>query len=603
MSSPSHTGKVPPRVIEGRSPDGASSRAAALAATVATSIAALIALASLALESVGSTEVGGPQPGVVAGAVVAVAPVFAVAILAILAVLARPAFAGALTAGYGAISVGLLLLDLGLVSSPIDANRLELFRPITAEALEPELGAYALIAAHALAVVGGVLGLVAVGRASFDDGYGHSPRAELTGRSSSVRIGATLSVTAVVASLVAAAAMWAPPYISTDSIVLVRAVVESPLTTALGSGALSLAVVIVAAAALASISPPVAAGAMLAAGLGIAGVFGSRVVAGSASGPGVDASAGSWIGAVGGIALTVVAVLALPVSAVRDRRGDARESTRRDRELQDSSSSMRWHVVAGTSGVVGGVLLSAAGFLPILDVHDGVPNPTILATRTALIAGFVLVIASVPMFFSLFADTVRPALGIIAVAAIMASTGVLQSVVLAADIDGIGLGIGGIATALGAAAAGVCGVGVLLAGSSERDDVDTSDVRNDGNVGSVAWLGGFVSAVALGLPLYRGVDTSAASFAEFPWGWDVWGQAVMAVTVVVAVVLAARSRPARGTALLVGSAVAMVVYLLGWPLTQARVLDPVVGAGSFVGALGFVILAVAAALSARRPSK
>ncbi|WP_338889964.1 hypothetical protein [Rhodococcus sovatensis] len=603
MSSPSQTGKVPPRVIEGRSPDGASSRAAALAATAATSIAALIALASLALAPVGAAQGVGPETGVVVGAVVAVAPVVAVAILAILTVIARPALAGALTAGYGAISVGLVLLDLGLVSSPIDANRLELFRPTTAEALEPELGAYGLIAAHALAVVGGVLGLVAVGRASFDDGYGHSPRAELTGRSSAVRIGATLSVIAVVASLVAAAAMWTPPYVSTDSIVLVRAVVESPLTTALGSGALALAVVIVVAAALASISPPVAAGAVLAAGLGIVGIFGSRGVAGSASGPGVDASAGSWIGAVGGIVLTVVGVLALPISAVRDRRGDAGGTTGRDRKLQDPSSSMRWHVVAGMSGVAGGVLLSAAGFLPILDVPDGMPNPTILATRTALIAGFLLVIASVPMFFSLFAGTVRPALGIIAVAAIMASTGVLQSVVLAADIDGIGLGIGGIATALGATAAAVCGLGVLLAGSSERDDVDTSDMRTDGNVGSVAWLGGIVSAVALGLPLYRGVDTSAASFAEFPWGWDAWGQAAMAVTVVVAVLLASRSRPARGTALLVGCAVAMVVYVLGWPLTQARVLDPAIGAGSFVGALGCVILAVAAALSARRRSQ
>lgn len=580
-----------------------SSRAAALAATATTSIAALIALASLALEPVGPAQGGGPQPGVFAGAVVAVAPVVAVAILAILAVIARPALAGALTAGYGAISVGLVLLDLGLVSSPIDANRLELFRPTTAEALEPELGAYGLIAAHALAVVGGVLGLVAVGRASFDDGYGHSPRAELTGRSSAVRVGATLSVIAVVASFVAAAAMWAPLYVSTDSIVLVRAVVESPLTTALGSGALALAVVIVVAAALASISPPVAAGAILAAGLGIVGIFGSRVVAGSASGLGVDASAGSWIGAVGGIVLTVVGVLALPIAAVRDRQGDVGEAARRDSKLQDPSSSMRWHVVAGMSGVAGGVLLSAAGFLPILDVPDGMPNPTILATRTALIAGFLLVIASVPMFFSLFAGAVRPALGIIAVAAIMASTGVLQSVVLAADIDGIGLGIGGLATALGATAAAVCGLGVLLAGSSERDDVDTSDMRTDGNVGSVAWLGGIVSAVALGLPLYRGVDTSAASFAEFPWGWDAWGQAAMAVTVVVAVALASRSRPARGTALLVGCAAAMVVYLLGWPLTQSRVLDPVIGAGSFVGALGCVILAVAAALSARRRSE
>jgi len=49
--------------------------------------------------------------------------------------------------------------------------------------------------------------------------------------------------------------------------------------------------------------------------------------------------------------------------------------------------------------------------------------------------------------------------------------------------------------------------------------------------------------------------------------------------------------------------VAMIVYLLGWPLTQGRVSDPVVGAGAVVGVIGVVVLAVAALLSARRAQK
>ncbi|MGB6050868.1 MAG: hypothetical protein WBG14_08400, partial [Rhodococcus sp. (in: high G+C Gram-positive bacteria)] len=59
----------------------------------------------------------------------------------------------------------------------------------------------------------------------------------------------------------------------------------------------------------------------------------------------------------------------------------------------------------------------------------------------------------------------------------------------------------------------------------------------------------------------------------------------------------------RSTALLVGCVVAMIVYLLGWPLTQGRVSDPVVGAGAVVGVIGVVVLAVAALLSARRAQK
>lgn len=601
VASPSQVGKVPPRSIEGRFEDGKSARPAALAATMVTLLSAVAACAALGLDTASSTDGGDPGPGVVLAAIVAVGPFASVALLAVLTVFARPALAGALTAGYGAVSVGQVMLDLGLVDSPIDANRLELFRPTTAEALDPAIGAYVLLGAHGAAVVGGILGLVAIGRASFEDGYGHSPRADLTGRASAVRFGGFLSVIAVVAALAAAAAMFAPPYISSDSIVLVPAVVESPLTIAIGSGLVALSVLVVVTAALASISPAVASAAVVGVGAGVFGLFGSRVVAGAASGAGIDVSTGAWVGAVSGAVLVMVGILGLPVSAVRDRRGGVEGPTRG--RSSDAVHFMRWHVLAGACGVVAALALGAGALLPILELPTGLPDPRILATRTVAIAAFVLVIASVPLFFSLFAAVVRPALGVISVAALMASSGVLQSLVLATDIDGIGVGIGGFAIGVGAAAAAVCGLAVLVAGSAERDDVDTSDPVVDRPLAWVASIGGLVSAVGLGLPLYRGADVSAASFAEFPLGWDAWGQAVLAVTVLISVVVAARSRPARGAALLAGCVVAVVIYLLGWPLTQGRALDPSVGPGVAAGALGAVILAVAAILSARRRSQ
>ncbi len=560
----------------------------------------MIALAAISLDAASATQGDPPASGVAAAAFVSVASLVVVAIAAVLWVSRRPALSGALTAGYGAVSVGLVILDVGLLVSPIDANRLELFRPLTAAALEPGLGAYLLVAAHVLVAVGAVSGLIAINRASFDDGYGHSDWAERTGRASAVRIGTPMSLASGAAALIAAASMFAPPYQSSDSIVLVPAVIESPLATSIGSGIVALALLVVVAAALASISPWVASGAIFGGGIAMFGLNASRVIAGSVTGSGVEPSTGAWIGTFASAVLIVAGILVSPVSAVRDRSVGTAEVRRA--ELSDAGM-MRWHVVAGVGGVLAGVLLCAGALLPVLAVPDGFPNPEILPTRVAVIAGFVLVVAAVPMFFSLLASTVRPALGVLTVAALMAAGGVLQSALLATDIDGISLGLGGVATAISAAVAVLCGAWVLIAGSAERDDVDTSDADAHGITGSVAWLGATVAAVGLMLPLYSGTDATAASILELPWGWDTWGQVALAATLLVCASVTARSRPSRATALLVGAVIAMFVYLLGWPLTKMRFLDPVVGAGLLVGMAGTVILAVAALLSARGQQK
>ncbi|ORI28310.1 hypothetical protein BJI47_03310 [Rhodococcus sp. 1168] len=568
-------------------------------------VAALCGAVALSFEPVvaqDSVSAASGEPigaGVTAAALFALVPVVLVAVTAVLGVIARrAALTGAVTAGYGAVSAGLAVLDVGLLIDPIDSNRLELFRPITAAALEPGTGAYLVLAAHVLAALGGLFGLAAVSRASLSDGYGHSTHADMTNRAAAIRIGGWLSVLAVVAAAVAAGSMFASPYDSSDAIVLVPVVIDSPMATAAGSGIVALAVLIVAAAALASISPTVAAGAFVGAGLGILGVTGSRVLAGVSSGAGVDAAPGSWVGVFASAVLVVVGIVLFPVSKSQERRGVSAE-VRRASPVDSTPATTRWHVVAGIVGVAAGVLIVAGTLLPTLSVPDGLSDPTILATRVAAVAGFVLVLASIPMFFSVLAAAVRPTLGVLTVAAVMGASGVLQSVVLATDFDGIALGVGGVATALGTVAAVLCGGCVLLAGSAEREDVDTSDTHIDVTLGSVASLGALFAAAGLALPLYRGTDVTAASLGTFPWGWDAWGQAFLAATIVVSAVVASRSRSARGTALLVGCVIAMIIYLLGWPLTKARALEPVIGSGVIVGALGALTLAVAALLSAR----
>ncbi len=605
ISQTDQSAQVFPRRIEPDRDDDKSAFAPAVLAAAAAVVAALCGVVALSFESVvtqdsvtaATGEVIGA--GVTVAALIALAPVLLVSVMAVFGAIARrAALTGAVTAGYGAVSAGLAVLDVGLLIDPIDSNRLELFRPTTAAALEPGTGAYLVLAAHVLAALGGVFGLVAVSRASMSDGYGHSTHADMTNRASAIRIGGWLSVLAVAAAAVAAGSMFASPYDSSDAIVLVPVVIDSPMTTSVGSGIVALAVLIVVAAALASISPTVAAGAFVGAGLGMLGVTGSRVVAGASSGPGVDEAPGSWVGVFASAVLVVVGVVLVPVSKLRERRGVSAE-VRRTTPAESRSATNRWHVVVGVVGVAAGVLIVTGALLPTLSVPDGLPNPTILATRVAAVTGFVLVLASIPMFFSVLAAPVRPALGVVTVAAVMGASGVLQSVVLATDIDGIVLGVGGIATALGTIGAVLCGGCVLLAGSAEREDVDTSDMRVDVGFGSVALLGGLLSAAGLALPLYRGTDVTAAWFGTFPWGWDVWGQAFLAVTIVVSAVVASRSRPARDTPLLVGCVIAMIIYLLGRPLTKTRALEPAIGSGVIFGALGALTLAVAALLSAR----
>ncbi|MFZ2527024.1 MAG: hypothetical protein WAX14_05115, partial [Rhodococcus sp. (in: high G+C Gram-positive bacteria)] len=85
----------------------------------------------------------------------------------------------------------------------------------------------------------------------------------------------------------------------------------------------------------------------------------------------------------------------------------------------------------------------------------------------------------------------------------------------------------------------------------------------------------------------------------YPWGFDVWGRMLLAVAVVVASVVALRSRPARGGALLLGAAAATAGYASSWVLVRSAISEPVAVAWSAPVILGTVLLLVAAWLTFR----
>ncbi|MGF0308784.1 hypothetical protein [Rhodococcus sp. IEGM1428] len=572
-------------------------------------IAAAAAVAAPLVGVVRSVDGSPVGSGAASAAVVAVAlPVLVAVAAAVGAATRRIEFAAALLAGYGAVALGIALLDIALLSDPIDANRLELFRPLSAAMLDATAGARILLVGHAASVLAGVAGWSAVHRAGLGDGYGHSVYSEHVGRASAGRVGSLLGALLGAFGVLAAVAAFSSLYRSEDPVVIVTAVVESPVFVAVGSGVVGVAALVVVASALASLSPLVASGASVGAGLGVLGFAGVGLLAGLSTGARVSAGPGAYLGTAAGIGLLVCGAALAPVAAARDRRAlqraQEREAGARSARGVAGPGATRWHAAAGGAGVLAGALFVVGSLLPILETDSGIAVPQILATRVVLVAGFVMILGSVPLLFSEFASAARPFVALFWLGAVSAAASVLQSVVLAEDVDGVDTGIGALAIIAGVVAAAVTGLLALFAGSAERDDVDTSaDVSTDGVVLGVGLFGAALLAIGLALPLYRGSDVTAATVTEFPWGWDTWGQMVLAVGIVVAALVAARARAARGSVLLAAAAVAGIVHLASWPLTSARATDPVMGPAVLPLVVGIVVLGVAAALSARRADR
>ncbi len=589
----------------GRADDPSPTPRVALAVVLAL-IAAVAAVTAQLIGVVRSADGSPVGDGAAMAAILAGAVPVVVVIGAAVGVAGRRVeLAAALLAGYGAVALGFTLLDVALLSDPIDANRLELFRPLSAATLDATAGAYVLLVGHAVSVLAGVAGWSAVHRAGLGDGYGQSVYSEHVGRAAAGRVGPLLASLLGAFGVLAAVAAFASLYRSSDPVVIVTAVVESPVFVAVGSGVVGVAALVVAAAALAALSPQVASGASVGAGLGVLGFAGVALLAGLGTGDRVDAGLGAYLGTVAGLGLLICGAVLAPVAAARDRRAleraQQRETGARGVRGVAGPGTARWHAAAGSAGVLSGVLFVVGSLLPILETDSGIAVPQILATRVVLVAGFVMILGSVPLLFSEFASTARPFVSMFWLGAVAAAAAVLQSVVLAEDVEGVSTGVGALAIIAGVFAAVATGLLALFAGSAERDDVDTSaDAGTDGPLLGTALLGSGLLAIGLALPLYRGSDLTAATVTEFPWGWDTWGQMLLAAGVVVAAVVAARARPARGSVLLGGAAVAGIVHLSSWPLTSARATDPEMGPGVVPSVIGIVVLGVAAALSARR---
>lgn len=560
-----------------------------------------IVVAAAPLLRVVTPEAGAVQGGQPAAAALTALLVIAAPLLALVLLRGgRVLGAAGVLSGWATAALAAVVLDLQLFTGPIDANRLELFRPVSAAALHAGAGAVAVLMGHVLMVLAGALALWTMRRSAllddpdgFDVGLLTRGDAEFRGTSLAARAGGAVSAVASAAAVVVAAALFAPPLSSTDPVVLVAAVVESGRPVLVGTALLAVAVLVVVALALVSTSAPTGAGAVAGVALGALTVCGPRLVAGAFA-ERIGVGAGSELGTVAAVVLLAgAAALARP-----GRRGSAVSPAPTELRLPDL---VRLHRCTAVLGLLSGVVAVVAALVPVLSIPAGTSQPEVFPARVLLVAGVLLAAVCAVLLTGAFGSTLRPVVAIAWVAPLLGASAVLQAVLVASSVAGVGAGPGAWLTVLAVLLALGCGASAGLAGAVERDEVDTSrEVRADPAVLVCAGIAGVAALLGLALPLYAGSDVAAAAIFTTSWGWDSWGLLVVVVAVLAALLVAVRARPARGAALLTGVELVLLVHLLSWPLTSGRLVNSSPGVGVAATMVALVAVPATALLLLRR---
>lgn len=585
----------------------------------AVGLASLGALAVAVAPLLGAASAAdGSQRGGQPGAAVATAlAVLAVPLLATWLLRAgRIAGAVGVLSGAAAVAVGAAVLDGQLFRRALDANRLELVRPVSAAELTAGPGAVAVLVGHVLLAVAAVVGLVALRRSGvlddpdmLGDAAGEGPVLR--------RSAPAVCVLAVVAALVLALGLYLAPLRSTDPVVLVPAVVQSPVLLLVGTTVVAVVVLVALALALVSTSVATASGALAGAALTALSVTAARLLAGALDGR-FQVGQGAVVSTVGALALAGAAT-GLVVSARRRAELGPVGAAPADPGLPGAPVL---HLVTAGAAVLAGVVAVLAAVTPLLSTSGGLVAPQVDSVRVLLVAGVTLVAVGVGMLAG-FGPALRPVAGVAWVGVVLAGGAVLQAVLVATDVAGLGAlagaaaaagverpdvgwGPGAVLTVVALVLALVCAAAAGLAGSAERDEVDTSDaVTPPRPVLLVAGTAGLAAVLGLVLPLYTAPGFTAPGITTGDplgggWGWDTWSLVVAAAAVLGAVAVAVRARPARGLAALGGTGLVLAVHLLGWPLTSGRVGGATAGPGAVAGVLALVLVVVAAVLLARR---
>ncbi|MEU7479413.1 hypothetical protein AB0A63_25725 [Lentzea sp. NPDC042327] len=487
----------------------------------------------------------------------------------------RPFVAAAVLAAVGAFAPGRLLGDLQIIGHTMTVSRPELFRPSGLVAPPTGAGLWVLVLGHALVLAGGLL---AAGRLGVPaDEEEDAPR----------QLAVLLPVTAL-----AAIALLGEPFSSSDVYLLPRSPWDLPVLGLVGGLLLAVAAPLVAALTGSSSDPDTRRGGMLGVALGLAAVAVPSLAAGLfADGLGV-----TWG--------PVVAVLVAVVLVLLSFRG-----ARADRSEKDGAAEQvalpalhRLHAATGVFALLAAVAAVVGALSPLI-VVDG-EAPVAYAARLLWPTGLVLAVLGLLMFVRAAAGRVRPALVFTVYATLLASVFSVQTVSLASQ-SGLAEPAPGFWLMSAVYPFGLIAlVCAAVAGGAERESAEQHKAEQVpvAELGAVL-LAGLFAVGAFALPTMKAAGYTPPDLLG---NYDpiVSTTLVAALLLVVTgLVLALRSRPERGAAVLAGAAVLVGVRALELPLTGDRVEGVTAAPGTWLALASVVALLVAAGSMAARASR
>ncbi|HUQ59630.1 hypothetical protein [Lentzea sp.] len=489
----------------------------------------------------------------------------------------RPFVAAGLLAAAGVFAVGRLLSDLQVALDPMAVARPELFRPSTLIAVTPSAGVWLLIAGHVLVIAGGAL---SAGRAGMPADESEPP---------------TLVALPVIIAAVASIGLLGKPFLSTDPFQLDRGPWDLPVLGLTGGLLLAIAAPLATALAASSPDPDTREGGILGVALALLAVVLPPLVTGTVA-AGLTISAGPLLALVAALVLPAVPLLARLVRLLLGKRDENRDLA--------LPSIRRMHVTAGVLAVLSAAAMLGGALLPQLVLTTGGAAPGLSSANLLWVAGPAFGVLGLLLLVPSVASTVRPALYsayfAMQLAAASATDPVLDASRLGIAQPGAGFWLMVAELPIGLLAL-VC---ASLAGAVERENEDTGERGQMPltELGAVL-LAGFFALGAFALPTLRGDRYEGATVVPDGDPALSWSLLISLVVLIIGLVVALRSRPARGAAGLVGAAVLVGMRALELPLTGDRVEGAVAASGTWLALASVAALLLAAGLMGARATR
>jgi hypothetical protein len=570
---------------------------------VAVGVSAPVATGGLALGAllvaaaprypVALTVIGGVRVGPAFGvwplqAVIVVVP----AVVAVMLLLVRqrgPAMA--LVSSMGVMAVGRVLADVQLLRDPIRAARPELVAPLGAGELRPGPGAWLLVGGEVLVALAG---LAASGRTGALRGERSMEESPIGPRTPP---GAMLW--GVACAGLAGFGMLLAPYSSTDPWLVPRSVLDAPVWTAAGGFALAVGVALVVVLACSTPDPRVAVGGLVGLALAVLGVAVPVIVA-AVLAPALAVTVGPLMTLLGALGLGGLAMWV----GYRGRRGvPPRLPLGLESLLAPPASvlAVRCRLAGALLAVSAGAAAVGAALAEPLRLAPDLPHPHLAGQWVVLVAGVAVLPLGGLTGSRRLGPVLRPALTVALISVPMAAGGPLAELLPALGLDGVAGGPGLSLMLAAVALAVLAGLGLVLAGGFERDDVEMDEVPYEGPFAAASAASAALAVPAFWLPLVDGVGWGTTGVLQPPFGLASWGLLAGFATTAGALLICPRCRPSRALALLGGVATVLVVRLV-WLVAGTGALsvgDPGEGAWASMLCVLLVLVTLAVALRAR----